>query len=65
MTENTWPRQPPDRIRHGGRCTRRAPLVETARANPAAQPHVVSLCTERDQHDLAARLRDEAERKPT
>jgi hypothetical protein len=65
MTDQTWPPRPPDRVRHSWRCSRRAAVVETIRADPAGRPFVVSLCTECDQHDLAERLRAEAERKPT
>jgi hypothetical protein len=61
----TRPPRPPDRVRHGWQCTRNSPLMETVRADQTGRPRVVALCTECDGTDLAERLRDEAERKPT
>jgi hypothetical protein len=57
--------RPPDRIRHSWKCTRRAAVVETIRADPSGRPHVVALCFECDLHDLADRIRTEAERQTT
>jgi hypothetical protein len=65
MTDEPWPPRPADRIRHDWRCIRRAPIVETIRADPSGRPHVVALRTECDATDIDARIRDEAQRRPT
>jgi hypothetical protein len=64
-SESNWPPRPPDKIRHDWRCTRRGPVVETIRADPNGQPHIVNLCTECDHDDLGEQIRDQRTGRPT
>ena len=64
-TATDWPPRPADRIRHGWRCTRRGPIVETVRVDPNRRPRVVNLCVECDQTDLGEQIRAEREARPT
>ena len=64
MTDRPWPPRPADKVRHGWRCIRSSPLMETVRADLDGRPHVVLMCVECDGTDLDARVRDEGERRP-
>jgi hypothetical protein len=49
-------RRPPDRVRHSWRCTRRAPVVETVKADSTGRKRVVSMCQECGHDDLPERI---------
>jgi hypothetical protein len=53
--------RPPDRIRHGWRCTRTGARVETVRRLPFGEALVVLRCVECEADDLVERLRAERE----
>jgi len=57
--------RPPDRVRHSWRCTRRAPVVETVKADRTGRKRVVSMCQECGHDDMPERIRAEAERETT
>jgi hypothetical protein len=62
MTPAPWQgTRPPDRTRHGLRCVRRGPVVETVIADSTGRKRVVSQCQECGGTDLEHRLRAEAE----
>ena len=52
-----WPPRPPDRVRHSWRCTRRGPLLETAKTDATGRARVCQMWAECGGDDLAARCR--------
>jgi hypothetical protein len=56
--------RPPSKVRHGWRCLRRGPLVETIRRDVTGRAHAVEECVECGGTDLAERLRAEREATP-
>jgi hypothetical protein len=60
-TDQSWPPRPPDRVRHGWRCTRRGVVVETIRRDQLNIAQIVTQCLECNGDDLTDRLRAERE----
>jgi hypothetical protein len=55
------PDKPPSRVRHGWRCVKRGPLLETVRRLPTGEAVVVEQCGECQGTDLEHRLSAERE----
>ena len=65
MTPAPWQgNRPPSRVRHGWRCVKRGPLLETVKTDATGRAHVVEMCVECGHDDLVDRVRTEREATP-